>query len=249
MIVFTKGKVLSRCQIWFEEHDEIPSITGSQYDVMIINGNRREISGKSISSEKQKTLISDLDVDIENLKLKMTKTIRNEINRAEREEVKCSFYEAESIIEKKEMLDSFSEMYSAMYAQKNMKKVLRKSELIELAERKCIMISSALVDTTPVVFHSYIFDKDNCRLLHSCSVFRNINSDKNAVGRANKYLHYRDMCWFKKRGVRYYDWGGVHSFDEPNGIDKFKIAFGGDKIEYYNITYRCSAKSQLLNML
>ena len=26
------------------------------------------------------------------------------------------------------------------------------------------------------------------------------------------------------------------SFDEPNGIDKFKLSFGGGQCEYYNVT-------------
>ena len=32
-----------------------------------------------------------------------------------------------------------------------------------------------------------------------------------------------------------YDWGGISDFDNPNGIDEFKLKFGGDKITYYNV--------------
>ena len=40
---------------------------------------------------------------------------------------------------------------------------------------------------------------------------------------------------FRKKGLIRYDWGGISDFDNPNGIDEFKLKFGGEKITYYNI--------------
>jgi len=52
------------------------------------------------------------------------------------------------------------------------------------------------------------------------------------VGMANKRLHWADIVHFKNFGLTTYDWGGISDFDNPNGIDNFKMKFGGNKIEY-----------------
>ena len=85
------------------------------------------------------------------------------------------------------------------------------------------------------MFHSYIYDVHDARLLHSASCFREESADQNLIGRANKKLQWEDMKYFKEQGVLRYDWGGISDFDNPNGIDEFKLKFGGDKITYYNV--------------
>ena len=75
-------------------------------------------------------------------------------------------------------------------------------------------------------YHSCICDDKNIRLLHSCSEFRETDTAfRNAIGRANKYLHWKDMLYFINQHKEKYDWGGISSFDTPNGIDKFKMSF------------------------
>ena len=55
------------------------------------------------------------------------------------------------------------------------------------------------------------------------------------MARANKRLHWEDMKLFKERGVSLYDWGGISDPDHPNGIDAFKMKFGGKPLTYYNV--------------
>ena len=50
----------------------------------------------------------------------------------------------------------------------------------------------------------------------------------------NKLLHIKDMEWFRERGYLLYDWGNIHSSQNPNGIDKFKMSFGGEIVTVYN---------------
>ncbi len=68
---------------------------------------------------------------------------------------------------------------------------------------------------------------------------------KNAIGRANRALHFYDMQYMKAKGITTYDWGGVMSFEEPGGIDKFKMGFGGTPIDYFNIAIDISLKAKL----
>ena len=60
------------------------------------------------------------------------------------------------------------------------------------------------------------------------------------LGRANKYLHWNDWIYLKQQGVVEYDWGGIASYEKPNGIDKFKMSFGGQYKKYYNLFCNCS---------
>lgn len=36
-------------------------------------------------------------------------------------------------------------------------------------------------------------------------------------------------------GITQYDWGGIANPEEPNGIDQFKMGFGGEAASYYNV--------------
>lgn len=72
---------------------------------------------------------------------------------------------------------------------------------------------------------------------------------RNAIGRANKYLHWHDWLLLKNIGVIEYDWGGIASYDNPNGIDKFKMSFGGEYRKYYNISAVCSLRAKLYTLL
>ena len=53
----------------------------------------------------------------------------------------------------------------------------------------------------------------------------------------------------KKMGIENYDWGGISSLDNPNGIDKFKMAFGGSPIFYYNVMITCSLRLKIWKKL
>ena len=46
--------------------------------------------------------------------------------------------------------------------------------------------------------------------------------------------------YLKQIGVKEYDWGGIASYESPNGIDKFKMSFGGEYRKYYNLFCNCS---------
>ena len=201
-----------------------------------------EIGAYSI---KQQSLVSDLSLSDSQLLCLMTKTIRNEINRAEREKVEISFFSNES--DCLDVLDDFSKMYHEMYEQKDMDGMeLPKKELAGYIKANQLIISCARIDGEPMVFHSYVFGEENARLLHSCSEFRTEdNETRNAIGRANKYLHWRDFQHLRTMGVKRYDWGGISSLSEPNGIDKFKLSFGAEPVVYYNISSPLSLRYKL----
>ena len=89
--------------------------------------------------------------------------------------------------------------------------------------------------------HSYLADKKlkRVRLFHSISLFRIIdNIDKNFIGRANRFLHWQDIIYFKNNNYKLYDMGGValnNNDTSTIGIDKFKLGFSQNIIKEYNL--------------
>lgn len=39
--------------------------------------------------------------------------------------------------------------------------------------------------------------------------------------------------------------GGISSYSNPNGIDKFKMSFGGEYRKYFNVFAICSKKAKI----
>ena len=199
----------------------------------------------------QESLVSMIGNGVEEIMQKFSSTSRNEIRRAEREGVQINFYTSEDIDKNDAVLKKMASLYTNMYAEKGMPGIeLPISELRAYAKSRCLLISVAAIDGAEVVFHSYVVCENKARLLHSCSEFRVAdNAMRNAIGRSNKYLHFKDMEYLCSNGVDIYDWGGISSSSEPNGIDKFKMSFGGELVKYYNIKYNASIKQRLIDRI
>jgi len=121
-----------------------------------------------------------------------------------------------------------------MYAEKGMRQTLNKEQMLLYAKAGALMISAIMIREEFAVMHSYITEGDKVRLLHSISEFRREDMDANFIARCNKRHHWEDLCYFKQNGIKEYDWGGISSFENPNGIDDFKSKFGGRPCTYYN---------------
>ena len=103
-----------------------------------------------------------------------------------------------------------------------------------------------------IVMHSYIIDNQikRVRLLHSATSVTNNN--RSFIGRANRFLHYKDMIYFMEKGILQYDLGG-YAFNTKikslENINKFKDSFGGTLVEncnYYPILYLFASKIKKL---
>jgi lipid II:glycine glycyltransferase (peptidoglycan interpeptide bridge formation enzyme) len=80
-------------------------------------------------------------------------------------------------------------------------------------------------------------DMDRVRLLWSATRDRSSTEVKKIIGTINRYMHWREILYYKNIGVRIYDFGGVN-LDKKSPtytITQFKLSFGGDIIEEYDI--------------
>lgn len=91
--------------------------------------------------------------------------------------------------------------------------------------------------------HTYIVGDDFVRSYHSASLFRDNKEAYALTGRANRYLHFEDMKYFKAAGIPIYDWGGAGLSDEVRTITEFKEEFGGAEHYYYDSEEAAGAKA------
>lgn len=219
-------------QVWFEEKWEKTKPCPA---LVLIHGIKSWTEGRDSKTELFHTLSNDLLLPEEELYSGIQKNVRYEIRKNEKEPMEIRVLEAQELLRSPERLEELEAMYEALYRSKGMKQKLNHEQLLCYAETGALILTEILSQERILVIHSYLTDGEQTRLLHSVSEFRDGDCDANLVARANKRLHWEDMKLFKERGVSMYDWGGISDPDHPNGIDAFKMKFGGQPLTYYNV--------------
>ncbi|HDR6269333.1 hypothetical protein PDJ95_01775 [Bacillus cereus] len=229
-------KSLQIKSIWFFE-ETTTDIRKSDSDIVYFH--QSGIKSKFIC-EKFTTLISDLENDEEELFRKITKNGRNEINKSIREEIQFEVLD-------NNQLDEFIQFYNEFALTKGLAPC-NEITLHAYAQKDALVITKAKFQGNDLVYHAYLMDESRTRLLYSASAFRNTEDKKERamIGRANRFLHWKDILMFKEKGMKIYDWGGYSEAEEVRAIAKFKAGFGGE-IEYsYNSLLPVTLKGKLV---
>ena len=234
-----KNKLNLNCGIiWFCK--DIKDL-GKDLDIVELNGYPHKIK----NAKKQSSLILNLEISEEEIFNEIKKNVKYEINRCYKENVKATIYNSKELSNEKEELLNFKETYNKMYEEKNLSARLDLKLVQKYIDNNLFYLTKSHMDEKTLSYHAYLSDGKETRLLYSCSTFRSEKEESALIARANKFLHWEDIKYFKSIKVKVYDFGGISSFENPNGIDKFKMAFGGEKIEYYNITFGKNLKGKL----
>lgn len=231
--IYKNSMGLKSADIWFASNED--EFKGIKADVLHIWGFPNEVYNGICN--KQQTLIIDLKKSEEEIFNDINKTVRYEINRSIKENIKFNMYTSKQLNEKKELVDEFHVCYDEMYKEKDLDTRLNIESFERYIKNDMIYLSVASDEVENLVYHVYTYDNKKVRFLYSCSTFRASDDKKNIIGRANKFLHWKDIQFFKSIGIEIYDLGGICSYENPNGIDRFKINLGGKPKSYYNITY------------
>lgn len=220
-----KKKNIKMRSIWYS--DTFIDST-SKRDIDIYHDCKNKFGLASIHT----SLISDLKPEEDSLFLNISKKFRYEIRKSQTRDFLIKHYESKDLLDDPNILNNFEEEYDIFTKDKGIKNTYNKNAMIEYMKKDAIVLS--LVYTGDIIFaqHIYVVNEDKTRLLYSVSNFRRDNLDSKDVGMANKRLHWEDFVYFKNLEYKLYDWGGVSSFETPNGIDRFKTKFGGEAIEY-----------------
>lgn len=184
-----------------------------------------------------------LDKSMKELFSKYTSTIKNEIRRSKRENVQIGFIKD---------IEDFRKFYDCFANEKGIPKA---DEALLNGYQKNLVITCATFDNKTLSAHAYIIDKQSSivRLLYSSSIRFNKDVDLNFISRANKFLHYKDMEYFKVKGFLTYDFGGYANNTQEiqtQGINRFKLSFGGEIVRYYDYySYLSVLSSWVLNLM
>jgi lipid II:glycine glycyltransferase (peptidoglycan interpeptide bridge formation enzyme) len=191
------------------------------------------------------TLLIDLGKKPEDLFSCFEKNTKYEINRARNKDGVL----IETLDAAKEK-DAFYDFYNRFALTKN-REPIGTAEIDSLVANNMFTLRAASFEGERLIYHSYITANNRARLAQSASLFR--ASDNPAfralTGRANRLLHWDDILYFKDRGYKIYDLGGVtpdKSNNEGQAIARFKECFGGSLVKEYKSWIPVSFKGWML---
>ncbi len=231
-------KFLKVNQIWYPRDIAISELLKQKRkaDILFVHGVPiGETKGRFRGWQEYHTCMNDITITEEEMLAAINKAVRYQFRRSEKDNIEIRFYTKTDIENAPELIAAFADIYERMYQSKGSDTKLNISAVKKYLDADGIVFSAVWHEDEMLVFHSYICDDTDARLLHSASCFREESADQSMIGRANKRLHWEDILYFKKKGLQRYDWGGISDFENPNGIDEFKLKFGGEKITYYNV--------------
>ncbi|MFN3302028.1 MAG: hypothetical protein ACK413_03320 [Patescibacteria group bacterium] len=94
-------------------------------------------------------------------------------------------------------------------------------------------------DGKPRVGHLFLRDENikRVRLLFSATTRLESENEARLSGMLNRYLHWIEIQYFKNLGFKIFDWGGAGTGKEVENITKFKMSFGGIKVNERNYIF------------
>ena len=235
---------LSFSEIWRPTNDWN---TYTKADIVIFNAFDNPPSNFKKKLYLQNTMYSDLTKTEQELFDNIqSKTHQYDIRRSYRDNIKTTLFSPSDLKNNERIIRNLIDCHHKMYKEKKMDIHLKDIEIFPYLWADALWISVVETNEEALVYHSYVDCGDTVRLLHSCSCFREKKDIATLIGRANKRLHWEDLLAFKNLGYTRYDWGGVMSFENPNGIDIFKINFGGEQHSYYKGQVGITTKGKIM---
>jgi hypothetical protein len=233
-----KGRGAVYGEVWYDE--EPPRNCG----VDIVLYRQREAPIADARTTPFLTMVTDLSVPEDAIVEKFGKDCRYKIRRAETKDG----LQLEFITDPESRLEEFQGFYDAFAKQKSVAPCYPQW-LLAACEARQLVLTSASRNGEVLVWHAYLTSGKAAWLQYTGSCFRDKENDFRAlVGRANRWLHWKEMLRFKAMGVERYDWGGLfedESLPENAGINKFKKDFGGQPVRTYDCTLPVSLKGRI----
>jgi hypothetical protein len=190
------------------------------------------------------TIFNDLTVGGDELMGRFGANCREKLKRAERRDELT----LEILEDPRERLAEFVACYDAFAAQKRLRPANLQWLRGACAARQLVLARVARHGET-LVWNAYVVAGGDTWFQHGVSRFRDVPAEQRAVvARANRWLHWRSMLWFRERGFARYDWGGLFEREdtpEQAGINRFKREFGGREVRSYDCFVAVTLKGHL----
>jgi hypothetical protein len=233
-----KGRAAIYGEVWYDE--EAPA--DSKVDILLYRQRDIPVAGARISPFF--SLVVDLSVPDDAIMDQFGKDCRYKVRRAESKDG----LRTEFISEPVGRLDEFCAFYDTFARQKSVQPADRQW-LAAACNARQLVLTSASRNGEALVWHAFLLCGKAAWLQYTGSCFRNKDNDYRAVvGRANRWLHWKEMLYFKERGLTRYDWGGLfedESVPERAGINRFKKEFGGQPVRTYDCIVPVTTKGRV----
>lgn len=195
-----------------------------------------DVSKKMSLHKMSKTLCIDLNQSEENLRKDMNRTTRYQINKAGRDDLTIQHIKNPT----KEDVAQFIRFFNPFAVKKGIEKS-RTDKIDSLQEKNQLIISCVYHrNGEKLTSHLYIVSSGRVTMLYSASArLANNEIQPIEIGRANRYLHWHDILFFREKGYLVYDFLGLsmdENDEEQQNINKFKKGFGGRE-EYHFQSY------------
>jgi hypothetical protein len=147
------------------------------------------------------------------------------------------------------LVDEFCTFYDGFARLKGVES-LHPEEMNAIARQQRLVLGCARdLEGRAVVWHAYYRGATRAVQLCSASHFRNAASpsERATVGKANRWLHWQEVLYFRRTGIALFDFGGWYagsSDQELLRINQFKEEFGGSILHEWNSRLGCSAKGK-----
>lgn len=218
---------------WFASAEELAE--KSDADVIYMHGVEPESVPATAFSGEQKTLIKDLTLPEEALFLTLGKHLRAYIKRSMKENVQIRMIDSPELLDNREHMENAAKLYEKMYMDKGIKAAFNRTLAEQYAAQNALCIAAAYIQGVMVGFDAVIYQGSQARLWLAAFDFRNESEDAQLLSRAHQRMDWELLLWCKERGIVDFDFGGVTSFENPNGIDSFKLKFEKDnRVIYHN---------------
>jgi hypothetical protein len=232
-----RGRAARYGEVWYEETPP----AGHGADIVIHRQQLRPLPGSR--AVPFLSLVSDLSVPEAALPGAFDSKCRADIRRADGRDAL-----AWELADAKAVLSEFCDRYDRFAGHKRIERADRQW-LQSACDLGRLVITRALQGRECLVWHAYLKCGQTAWLMHSIAQYQDRDAAWRAlVGRANRWLHWRDMLALKGMGMTSYDWGGLFE-DESGpghqGVNRFKRSFGGRQMRYYDCTVGVTLRGRM----